>query len=200
VQAIAVTVWGLRLSGYLAWRNHGAGEDFRYRAMRAKARASFPFVSLFTVFLLQAAILVVVALPLWAVQRAAVPAAIGPFDVAGIAVFLVGLAFETVGDLQMARFQADRSNRGTVLDRGLWRFTRHPNYFGDAVVWWGLFLPALSVADAWWTAIGPILMTVLLMKVSGVALLEKTLAATKPAYRDYVRRTPSFFPGPPKRG
>ncbi len=197
-QAIAVTVWGLRLSGYLAWRNHGAGEDFRYRAMREKAPATFPIASLFTVFLLQAAILVVVALPLHAVQRAGAPAGITAFDVAGLVVFLVGLTFESVGDLQMARFKSDPANRGKVLDRGLWRYTRHPNYFGDAVVWWGLTLPALAVPGGWWTAIGPLVMTGLLMKVSGVALLEKTLAETKPAYRDYVRRTPAFVPGPPK--
>ena len=198
VQALAVTVWGVRLSGYLAWRNHGTGEDFRYRAMREKAPRTFPFASFLTVFLLQAAILAVVALPLWAVQRAAGPTSPTAFDLAGLAVFLVGLTFETLGDAQMARFKADPANRGKVLDRGLWRYTRHPNYFGDAVVWWGLFLPALGVDGGWWTAIGPAVMTVLLMKVSGVALLEKTLAETKPEYREYVRRTSAFFPRGPR--
>jgi steroid 5-alpha reductase family enzyme len=196
-QAVAVTLWGARLSGYLLWRNAGAGEDFRYRAMRANAPDRFWWVSLFQVFLLQAVILWVVALPVLAVQRATGPATWSAWDVAGAIVFLTGLAFETVGDAQLVRFKADPANRGRVLDRGLWRYTRHPNYFGDALVWWGLFLPALAVPGAWWTALGPVLMTALLMKVSGVALLEKTLTETKPAYRDYVRRTSAFVPWPP---
>ncbi len=198
VQLPAVALWGVRLSAYLLWRNWGTGEDFRYRAMRERAPRAFPWTSLLTVFLLQAGILWVVAMPILAVQSAAHPTARSPWDVLGLALFVVGFAFEAIGDAQMARFKADPENRGKVNDRGLWRYTRHPNYFGDAVVWWGLFLPALA-SGAWWTAIGPVLMTVLLMKVSGVALLEKTLAETKPAYRDYVRRTSAFVPMPPRR-
>jgi len=197
-QALAVTVWGARLSAYLLWRRRGHGEDFRYRAMRERSPGRFPWVSLFSVFLLQAVVLWVVAAPILVVQRAGGPASWTAWDLVGGAVFVVGLLFESVGDAQLARFRSNPANRGQVLDRGLWRYTRHPNYFGDALVWWGLFLPAAATPGGAWAVVGPILMTVLLMKVSGVALLERTLAETKPAYREYVRRTSPFFPLPPR--
>jgi len=151
------------------------------------------------VFWLQAAIAWMVSVPLWGALRPARPTSLTALDLAGLAVFAVGLTIETVADLQLARFRRDPSRRGTVLDGGLWRYSRHPNYFGDAVVWWGLWLPAAAVG-AWWTAVGPALMTFLLVRVSGVALLEKTLARTKPQYREYVRRTSAFVPWPPRRG
>jgi len=194
-----VTLWGVRLGVHLWLRNHGVGEDFRYRAMRARAPRAFPWVSLVTVFWLQAAIAWMVSVPLWGALRPARPTSLTALDLAGLAVFAVGLTIETVADLQLARFRRDPSRRGTVLDGGLWRYSRHPNYFGDAVVWWGLWLPAAAVG-AWWTAVGPALMTFLLVRVSGVALLEKTLARTKPQYREYVRRTSAFVPWPPRRG
>jgi steroid 5-alpha reductase family enzyme len=186
------------LSLYLFVRNRGQGEDFRYREMRESWGRAFPWVSLFTVFLLQAGILWVVALPVGRAVRADAPAGWSAWDVAGTAVFAVGLVFETVGDWQLRRFKSDPDNRGKVLDRGLWRYTRHPNYFGDAVVWWGLSLPALSAPGSWWVLIGPALMTFLLMRVSGVALLEKSLQDTKPGYREYVESTSAFFPWFPK--
>jgi steroid 5-alpha reductase family enzyme len=197
--AVLVTVWGARLGGYILWRGWGEREDYRYRAMRESWGSRFAWVSLFTVFLLQAAILWVVSIPLWVAARSSLPAALTPLDALGVALFVVGLLFESVGDFQLARFKADPGNRGKVLDRGLWRFTRHPNYFGDAVVWWGLFLVALATPGSWWSVYSPLLMTFLLMKVSGVALLEKTLAETKPQYRDYVARTSAFFPRPPRK-
>ncbi len=199
VQLGAVTLWGVRLGAYLTWRAWGEDEDRRYQAMRAKAPRAFPWISLFSVFWLQAFILAVVAAPLFAAQGATAQPGWTLLDGVGVGLFAVGLAFESVGDWQLARFKADPENAGQVLDRGLWRYTRHPNYFGDALVWWGLGLMAVSVPGGWLALVGPAVMTFFLMKVSGVALLERSLAKTKPAYRDYVRRTPAFFPWFPKR-
>jgi steroid 5-alpha reductase family enzyme len=195
---LLVAIWGLRLGWHIHRRNRGHGEDPRYAAMRARHGGRFGRVSLVTVFLLQAALLLVVALPLLAAATAAAPAALGALDVAAVAVWLVGFLFEAIGDAQLARFKADPANRGRVMDRGLWRYTRHPNYFGDALLGWGLFLFA-AAGGAWWTAVGPALMTWLLLRVSGVALLEKGLAASKPAYAEYVARTSAFLPWPPRR-
>ena len=192
-----VTLWGLRLAIYIGWRNHGKGEDYRYAAMRKKIGKPFPWLSLVTVFWLQAVLLWLIAMPLYQVQRVA-NAPLGWLDGVGLVFFGLGLFFETVGDLQMARFKADPCNRGKVLDRGLWRYTRHPNYFGDATVWWGLSCFALATPGSAWTVFSPILMTFFLLRVSGVTLLEKSLSCTKPAYADYVRRTSAFFPRPPK--
>jgi steroid 5-alpha reductase family enzyme len=192
-------VWGLRLGGYLLWRNLKAGEeDYRYRAMRQRHGARFPLVSLFTVFGLQAVLLWFIALPVQVAIAAAAPARWSWLDGLGVGVWAVGLFFEVVGDGQLARFKADPANRGKVLDTGLWRYTRHPNYFGDFLVWWGLFLIALSVPDGWKTVASPLLMSFFLMKVSGVPLLEGKLAKTRPGYREYVERTNAFFPGPPR--
>ncbi len=191
-----VTVWGLRLAGYLAWRNIGKGEDYRYRAMRKRAGDVFWWRSLFTVFLLQGALMWTVSLP---VQAGQVPeSGLNLLDALGVACWAVGLFFEALGDVQLARFKADPANEGKVMDRGLWRYTRHPNYFGDFMVWWGLYFVALATGDAWWTFVGPVVMTVLLMKVSGAGLLERSLRKRKPEYEDYVRRTNAFFPGPPR--
>lgn len=191
------TVWGLRLAGYLAWRNLGRGEDFRYRAMRERAGPRFWIVSLYQVFALQGLLMWLVSLP---VQAGMVPTSpVGFLAWVGTALWAIGFAFETVGDLQLARFKKDPSNRGQVMDRGLWRYTRHPNYFGDFCVWWGLYLIALDGAGAWWTVVGPIVMSMLLMRVSGVTLLEKSLSTRRAGYADYVRRTSAFFPRPPRR-
>lgn len=199
--ALMVSAWGLRLTGYLAWRNLGHGEDPRYQAMRA-AQPAFPLLSLLTVFALQGALMWVVSLPVQAAMGLDHEGAIGPLAILGVAVWLVGLAFESVGDLQLARFKADPANAGRVMDRGLWRYTRHPNYFGDFLAWWGHFLVAWSAApgDLWWTAIGPAVMSVLLMRVSGVPLLERRMRKTRPAYADYARRTSAFIPWRPREG
>jgi len=193
-----VTLWGLRLSGYILWRNWGKGEDYRYREMREKNPRSFPRRSLFTVFWLQAGLLWVISIPLLAAISAATPGSLTWLDGLAALAFLIGFAFEAGGDWQLARFKSDPRNRGRVLDRGFWRYTRHPNYFGDALVWWAFFLFAAAVG-AWWTVYSPLLMTGLLMKVSGVALLEKSLKSSKPGYRDYIERTNAFFPWFPKR-
>jgi len=194
-----VAVWGARLALHIHARNHGKPEDYRYAAMRERHGERFPRVSLATVFLLQGALLLWIALPLAAAQSAPSPAALGPLDLAGALVWLVGFLFEAVGDLQLARFRADPANRGRVMDRGLWRYTRHPNYFGDATLWWGLWLIACATPDGVWTIGSPLVMTLLLLRVSGVALLERGLVETKPGYRDYVARTNAFVPWFPRR-
>ncbi len=193
-----VTIWGLRLSLYILWRNWGKGEDYRYRAMRAKNPRLFPWLSLVTVFWLQAVLLWVISIPLLQAQRAARPAGLTWLDFLGLAFFVVGFVFEAGGDWQLARFKSDPANKGRVLDRGFWRYTRHPNYFGDAMVWWGFFLFAAATPGSLWTIYSPMVMTLLLMRVSGVTLLEKSLKDTKPGYRDYIRRTSAFFPWFPK--
>jgi len=189
-----VSVWSLRLAAYITWRNRGHGEDFRYQRIRAGNDPGFAFKSLYIVFGLQAGLAWVISLPLLAAINST--AQLGWLDLAGAALWLVGFVFEAGGDWQLARFKADPANRGKVLDTGLWRYTRHPNYFGDFCVWWGLFLVALA-GGGWWSVAGPLLMSFLLLKVSGVVLLEKDIGERRPAYRDYVRRTNAFFPGPP---
>ena len=195
-----VTLWGLRLSLHILWRNWGLGEDYRYREMRLRNPGTFPLRSLLSVFWLQALLLWVISMPLYQAQRRPEPVALAPPDALGIALFLLGFAFEAGGDWQLARFKRDPANRGEVMNRGLWRYTRHPNYFGDAVVWWSFFCFAAATPGGWWTLSSPALMTLLLMRVSGVTLLEKRLEETKPAYREYVERTSAFFPWWPKRG
>jgi steroid 5-alpha reductase family enzyme len=196
---ILTTVWGLRLSIYLTMRNLGKGEDFRYQAMRRKHGDRFFVVSLGTVFGLQALLMWVISLPLQIGIAASHPGVgVSPLDVAGTVLWAVGLFFEAVGDWQLARFKADPANKGKVMDRGLWRYTRHPNYFGDFCVWWGLYLIA-AAGGAWWTVVGPILMSALLIRYSGAGLLEKTIGTRRPGYDDYARRTNGFFPGPPRK-
>lgn len=195
--AILVSVWGVRLSGYLAWRNLGHGEDRRYQAMRAKRPSTFWIWSLIGVFCLQAAIGWVVSLPVQSL--AAQFEGISLLSWIGVAGFVVGIGFEAIGDAQLAAFKRDPSSKGKVMDRGLWRYTRHPNYFGDAVVWWSLWLVAVGAGAGWWTLIGPALMTLFLVRVSGAALLESDIEERRPGYADYIRRTSSFVPMPPKK-
>jgi len=190
-------LWGLRLGAYLFWRNHGQPEDYRYVAMRRHHGERFPWVSLYTVFALQGAIMWVVSLPVQVAAAAPTPAHWTLLDGLGVLLWCIGLFFEAVGDVQLARFKADPANRGRVMDRGLWRYTRHPNYFGDFCVWWGLYLVALSAPGTWWTAVGPALMAFMLMRVSGVPMLERSIAKRRPDYEEYARRTSSFFPLPP---
>ena len=195
---ILTSVWALRLSIHLAVRNLGKPEDFRYRAMRKRWGASFPLVSLLIVFGLQGAVMWFVSLPLQVGLSVTAPRST-TLAVVGIALWTVGMFFEAVGDWQLVRFKSNPENAGRVLDTGLWRYTRHPNYFGDCLVWWGLFLVAFSQSGAWWTIISPATMTFLLLRVSGVSLLEKTLQTSKPEYADYVDRTNAFLPGMPRR-
>ena len=190
-----LAVWALRLAGYITWRNWGEAEDSRYQAIRARNQPNFEYKSLYLVFVLQVVLAWIVSLPLLAALASAhVP---GWLDAVGAALCLFGIVFETVGDGQLARFKGRPENRGRVMAEGLWRYTRHPNYFGEFCVWWGFFLVALS-AGGWWTVVSPLLMSVLLLKVSGVTLLEKDIVERRPAYRDYMLRTNAFFPGAPK--
>jgi steroid 5-alpha reductase family enzyme len=190
-------LWGLRLAVHLARRKLShPGEDRRYRRMRERHPANFALWSLVAVFATQAALVLLVSLPLQvgAQRSAALTAAAAP----GLALFALGLGFEAVGDAQLARFKADRGSSGRVMDRGLWRYTRHPNYFGDACVWWGLWLVVLPAAGSWWTFVGPLAITLLLVRGSGKALLERDIASRRPEYADYVRRTSGFVPLPPR--
>ncbi len=193
-----VTVWGVRLTVHLACRNLGKGEDPRYAAMRRRHGDRWPVRSLVVVFWLQGALMWVVSLPVQVAMTDPTPGGLGALDWVGVTLWATGLAFEAVGDLQLVRFKADPANRGKVMDRGLWRYTRHPNYFGDFCVWWGIWLVALATGSAWWTAVGPAVMSVLLIRVSGAALLERSLIR-RPGYADYVARTSAFFPWPPRR-
>ena len=194
-----VTLWGLRLSAYLTWRNHGNGEDYRYQAMRRHWGPRFWWVSLFTVFVVQGILMWTVSL---SVQLGQVPddPGLGVLAAIGVLVWAVGLGFEAIGDAQLARFKADPANAGTVMDRGLWRYTRHPNYFGDACVWWGITLVAVESGLGAVGIVGAVVMTVLLRRVSGVTLLEKSLKKRRAGYDEYIARTSPFVPRPPKRG
>ncbi len=190
-----VTVWALRLGGYLAWRNLGHGEDRRYQAMRHKHGAAWWWKSLFLVFGLQGALAWFISLP---VQLAiSAQAELSAWVLPGALLFLTGLFFETVGDLQLAAFKKDPASKGQVMARGLWKYTRHPNYFGDFCVWWGLYGCAFALGAPLWTAVSPALMSFLLVRVSGVTLLEKDMHHRRPGYADYVKRTSAFFPQRP---
>jgi steroid 5-alpha reductase family enzyme len=196
---VLVSVWGLRLSIYLAWRNLGKGEDFRYREFRRRyGPERYWWFSYFQTFLLQGVLMMIVSLPLLAVSADTGSSALGIIDFIGIFVWLTGIAFEAGGDLQLARFKSNPKNKGKVLNTGFWKYTRHPNYFGDSAVWWAYALFSIA-AGGYWQIIGAVIMTLLIIRVSGVALLEKTLIDTKPQYRDYIRKTSAFFPWFPKK-
>jgi len=195
ILTVLTTVWGVRLAGYIGRRNHGKGEDSRYKAMRDYRGNSFWWFSLISVFALQGVVMWLISLPVQIGQVA--EASMGILNFAGVGIWLIGFLFESVGDYQLAKFKSIPDSRGKVMDRGLWRFTRHPNYFGNAMIWWGLFFVAATWSTVW-LVISPIFMTFLLVKVSGVALLERNLAGRSEEYRDYIQRTSAFIPWPPK--
>jgi steroid 5-alpha reductase family enzyme len=195
---VLVTIWGLRLSLHILVRNWGKHEDFRYQVWRKEAGAAWWWRSFFKVFFLQGVILWIVSTPLLAAQISAQPDRLTWVDFAAIPIWLIGFFFEAVGDFQLARFKANLANKGKVLQSGVWHYTRHPNYFGDAAQWWAFYLIALA-AGGWWTIFSPILMTTLLMRVSGVTLLEKTLKEEKPGYKEYVETTSEFIPWFPRK-
>lgn len=200
---IAVAVaWALRLSLFITARNWGHGEDRRYQEIRARNQPNFGFKSLYLIFALQVVLAWIVSAPLFAgiAPGSVASQSLGWLDWVGLAIAVSGIVFEGIGDQQMATFKSDPAHEGQVMDRGLWRYTRHPNYFGEACVWWGLWAMAISGGGlgAAWSVVSPLLMTVLLLKVSGVKLLEKDIAERRPKYRDYVARTNAFVPGPPR--
>jgi len=193
-----VTLWGIRLSIYLAWRNWGKGEDFRYKQFRRKYGSyRYWWVSFFQVFLLQGILMWLISAPILGAQYYNTHESIGFMDIMGMIIWLIGICFEVGGDWQLARFKTNPLNKGKVLRSGFWKYTRHPNYFGDACVWWGFGL--LSIAGGSYIPIyGSILMTLLIIRVSGVFLLEKSLNKSKPEYREYIKSTSAFFPWFPK--
>ncbi len=188
-----VTLWAARLATHITWRHWGEAEDPRYQAIRARNEPYFKWKSLVLVFALQVALA-------WVVSSLVLAAVLNPrpwswLDSLGVSVVLIGGVFEAVADWQLARFKANPLHKGKVMDTGLWRYSRHPNYFGEFSVWWGIYLIALSAQGWWWASASPLLMTVLLLKVSGVALQEKDIGGRLPDYRDYAARTNAFFPG-----
>lgn len=191
---VLVAVWGLRLGWHLTRRKLAEPEeDRRYAQMRARKGDAFALWSLRMVFATQGVLVLVVSLPITQADGD-----LGAGAVPGVVLWLVGLVFEAVGDAQLSAFKADPQNRGKVMDRGLWAWTRHPNYFGDACVWWGLWLVGLAAGAPLWTVVGPVVMTVLLVRVSGARLLEQDIGDRRPAYADYIRRTSGFLPRPPR--
>jgi len=194
-----IVLWAVRLAVYVTARNWGHGEDRRYQAIRARNQPHFALKSLWLVFVLQAVLGWVVGLP---VLAAADGGAWSVWDSLGAAIAAGGLACEAVADAQLARFRREPGSRERVMDRGLWRYSRHPNYFGELCLWWGVALMGLS-GSGWthaWCLSSPLLMTFLLLRVSGVTLLEKDIGDRRPAYREYVARTSAFVPWPPRRG
>jgi steroid 5-alpha reductase family enzyme len=191
-----VSCWGLRLAGYLGRRSRGAGEDPRYERMLAAAKGSRQWYALTRVFLLQAAVAWFVSLPV----QVGMYERSGPTAIAlvGGVLWAIGFFFEAVGDAQLASFKRDPENKGHVLDRGLWRYTRHPNYFGEACMWTGLYLIAAQQWPGALTVLSPAVMTYFVAAKTGKPLLEAQLRNSKPAYRGYVERTSGFFPLPPR--
>lgn len=195
---ILTTVWGLRLTLHVLIRNFGKPEDFRYQKWRQESPATWWIKSLFQVFLLQGLLMWLIATPLLAAQLPFSAQKLTVLDILAIILWCIGFFFEAVGDAQLIKFKANPENKGKVLSTGVWRFTRHPNYFGDSTQWWAYFLLALA-NGGWWSVFSPILMTYFLIKVSGVALLEKTLKTRKPEYAEYMRTTSSFIPWFPRK-
>ncbi|MEO8457110.1 MAG: DUF1295 domain-containing protein [Chloroflexota bacterium] len=193
-----VCVWAARLGGHILTRNAGHGEDYRYQKMRKAAGEAFWWRSLVTVFFLQGALLWVISAPLLVAVHSDTPDHLVITDYLGAAVWAIGFFFEAVGDYQLVRFKSDELNKGKVMDRGLWRYTRHPNYFGDTTLWWGYYVIALVTPWGFATIFGPAIMTLMLLRVSGVAMLERTIGRRRPGYDEYIRRTSAFIPMPPK--
>jgi steroid 5-alpha reductase family enzyme len=193
-----VSLWGLRLSLYIAWRNIGKEEDFRYQKWRNEAGKQWWWRSFFKVFLLQGFLMWVISTPLLSAQLRSNSNALNILDYMGVAIWAIGFFFEAAGDWQLSRFKSRLENKGKLLTRGVWRYSRHPNYFGDAAQWWGYYL--ISAANGvFWTIFSPLIMTLLLLRVSGVALLEKTLKDSKPGYEEYMATTNAFFPWFPRK-
>ncbi|MGA9748885.1 MAG: DUF1295 domain-containing protein [Nocardioides sp.] len=194
---VLTVVWGARLATHIALRSRGKGEDPRYEALMAKAPGNPNLHAFLRIYLTQGALMWFISLPVQVAMFTQGEANLATW--LGVLLWLVGFVFETVGDLQLTRFRNDPATKGQVLDTGLWRYTRHPNYFGDACVWWGIALVAFSAWPGILTILSPLVMTWLLAKGSGKPLLERGMAERRPGYAEYVRRTSGFFPLPPKK-
>ena len=191
---ILVCIWGFRLAIYLAIRNIGKGEDFRYQEFRRNdGPKRYWWVSFFQTFLLQAVLIMIISLPLLGINTSTSSGSLNCLDYLGIVVWVVGIVFEAGGDYQLMRFKKNPINKGKILDIGFWKYTRHPNYFGDSAVWWSYAIFSIA-SGCYWHIVGSIIMTLLILKVSGVSLLEKSLKEEKPLYRDYIKKTSSFLP------
>jgi steroid 5-alpha reductase family enzyme len=196
---VLVTTWGLRLTLHIAFRNFGKGEDFRYQQFREHyGPKNYWWISFFQTFLLQGVLMWLISAPLLGAQFYAERPFPGVFDIIGFIFWCLGIVFESVGDFQLSSFRKDLSKKGKLLDTGLWKYTRHPNYFGDASVWWGYGFISLA-AGSYIPVLGSLLMIYMIVKVSGVALLEKSLIQNKPGYAEYARRTSAFIPWFPKK-
>lgn len=193
---VLVTIWAIRLCGYLTWRNWNPHEDHRYAAIRKNNEPHFWLSSLYIVFGLQAVLAWIISMPLYGAITSNL--LLNSLDILGAAVVVFGFLWETIGDWQLSIFKAKPSNKGKVLNTGLWRYSRHPNYFGEFCIWWGFYLIAVA-GGAWWTILGPLLMSFLLIKISGVALLEKNIAERRPQYIEYIKSTNAFFPWLPRK-
>jgi steroid 5-alpha reductase family enzyme len=193
---VLVLVWGSRLAVHILRRNWGRPEDFRYAAMRQRWGKRAAVNAFFFIFMLQGLLMLAVSFPV-TVLFSAPPRPLAVLDVAGAVIFLFGFLFETVGDAQLAAHIADPANKGKLMTRGLWSLTRHPNYFGEATLWWGIALIALSSPRGWAAFLGPVTITGLLLFVSGVPLLEKKYAG-RPDWEEYKKVTPKFFPRLPR--
>ncbi|MFM9835524.1 MAG: DUF1295 domain-containing protein [Methylophilaceae bacterium] len=190
-----VTIWAARLCVYLTWRNWGPHEDLRYAEIRKNNEPYFWLKSIYIVFGLQALLAWVISISLYAAIDSNVP--IKSLDYLAIILFVFGFIWEVMADKQLSKFKSNPQNKDKVLNTGVWRYSRHPNYFGECCIWWSFYLFSLATG-AWWTIISPLLMTLLLLKVSGVSLLEKTIVSRRPAYAEYTRNTNAFIPGLPK--
>jgi steroid 5-alpha reductase family enzyme len=199
LMACLVTIWGLRLSTYLTWRNWGKGEDPRYGLWREKSGKHFWIVSLFKVFLLQSLFLWAISLTIQYGVISKTPAGFTWQDGLGVMLWGVGFVFEAVGDWQLAAFKSNPANQGKVMDRGLWAYTRHPNYFGECLIWWGIFVIAWSTPNSWWTVLSLLIITSVLLKMTGIPLTEKTLMTRRPGYKEYIQRTNAIIPWFPKK-
>ncbi len=196
--AILVALWSVRLAWHLARRSWRQPEDPRYQKMRQRYGPAFAWKSLYLVFWFQGLLLLGIATPVLLAQGVAAGRGLGAWEAVGTVLWVLGLGVETLADRQLRRFRSDPARRGQVLDTGLWRYSRHPNYFGEALLWWGIGLVALPVPGGFWGLLGPSLLTFLLLRVSGVSLLEEELLARKPGYAEYVRKTSAFFLWPPR--
>jgi len=196
VLVVLVSIWAIRLSLHITVRNWGEPEDHRYQKIRENNEPGFVVKSLYIVFGLQGLLAWLIAAPLFPAVASTSP--LGAIDVLALGLWTLGFVFEAVGDYQLMRFRSDPDNEGEVLDTGLWRYTRHPNYFGEFCIWWAFWLFALA-AGGWWTIFSPLLISFLLLKVSGVVMLEKDIGTRRPRYRAYVESTNAFFPGPSHR-
>lgn len=197
--AVLVTLWGLRLGLHIATRNLGKGEDPRYHAWRTQHGKKFWWISLFKVFLLQAILLWVISLALQTAMIMQFPVRLVWTDALGTIICMGGFLFEAVADWQLRRFKSTPGSRGKIMDQGLWAYSRHPNYFGESLVWWGLFIIAMADISNVWTLVSPVLITFLLLRVSGVSLLERHIRKRRPGYEAYVERTRAFIPWLPRK-